>query len=98
MTRKIQEAYITLILEKELEKEDIITTYLNTIYFGYGSYGVQAASQAYFSKDVQDLTLAPVSYTHLTHPEKDKTAHRYREYSGQASELFSLSYFPGHLS
>lgn len=58
MTRKIQEAYITLILEKELEKEDIITTYLNTIYFGYGSYGVQAASQAYFSKDVQDLTLA----------------------------------------
>ena len=58
MTRKIQEAYYTIILEKELSKEEIITAYLNTIYLGYGSYGVQAASQAYFSKDVQDLTLA----------------------------------------
>ena len=58
MTRKIQEAYYTIILEKELSKEEIITAYLNTIYLGYGSYGVQAASQSYFSKDVQDLTLA----------------------------------------
>jgi len=56
--RKIIEAYYTVIIEDKLEKEDIITLYLNTVYFGYGSYGVQAASQAYFSKDVQDLTLA----------------------------------------
>lgn len=56
--RKIIEAYYTVIIESKLSKEDIITLYLNTVNFGYGSYGVQAASQAYFSKDVQDLTLA----------------------------------------
>lgn len=58
LTRKIQEAYYTVIIEKELSKEEILTAYLNTIYFGYGSYGVQAASHAYFSKDVKDLSLA----------------------------------------
>lgn len=56
--RKIIEAYYTVIIEKELSKEEIITLYLNTVNFGYGSYGVQAASQAYFSKDVQDLKLS----------------------------------------
>ena len=55
--RKIQEAYYSVILEKELSKEQILEAYLNTIDFGYHSSGVQAASQAYFSKDVQDLTL-----------------------------------------
>lgn len=56
--RKIIEAYYTVIIEKNLSKEEIITAYLNTIYFGYHSSGVQAASQAYFSKDVSKLTLA----------------------------------------
>jgi Membrane carboxypeptidase/penicillin-binding protein len=56
--RKIIEAYYTVILEKNLSKKQIIEAYLNTIYFGYGCSGVQAASQAYFSKDVKDLTLA----------------------------------------
>ena len=56
--RKIIEAYYTIILEKNLTKEQIIEAYLNTINFGYNSNGVQAASQAYFSKDVKDLTVA----------------------------------------
>ncbi len=56
--RKIIEAYYTLIIEKELSKEEIITLYLNTVNFGYGCYGIQSASQAYFSKDVQDLKLS----------------------------------------
>ncbi|MEG1567616.1 MAG: transglycosylase domain-containing protein, partial [Anaerovoracaceae bacterium] len=58
ISRKIAEAYYTVILERKLTKDQIMEAYLNTIYFGYGSYGVQAASQSYFSKDVQDLTLA----------------------------------------
>ena len=58
LKRKIIEAYYSIILEKELTKEEIMEAYLNTIYLGYQSNGVQAASQAYFSKDVQDLTLA----------------------------------------
>lgn len=57
MSRKIVEAYYTVIIESKLEKEDIITMYLNTVNFGCGNYGVQAAAQSYFSKDVQDLTL-----------------------------------------
>lgn len=56
--RKIIEAYYTIILEKNLTKEQIMEAYLNTINFGYNSNGVQAASQAYFSKDVKDLTVA----------------------------------------
>ncbi len=58
MKRKIIEAYYTVIIEKNLSKEEIITAYLNTIYLGYQSYGVQAAAQSYFSRDVNDLTLA----------------------------------------
>ena len=57
LTRKITEAYYTVLLEKHLTKEEIIEAYLNTIYFGADAYGVQAASQAYFSKDVGDLDL-----------------------------------------
>lgn len=57
ITRKIKEAYYSMVLEKQLTKEQIIEAYLNTIALGYGTNGVQAASQAYFSKDVSDLTL-----------------------------------------
>ncbi len=55
--RKIIEAYYTIILEREMTKEQIIETYCNTVYFGFGCNGVQSASQAYFSKDVSELTL-----------------------------------------
>ena len=55
ISRKLMEAYCTIILEKNLSKEQIMEAYLNTISLGFNSYGVQAASQAYFSKNVQDL-------------------------------------------
>ena len=57
MVRKVREAYYTVILERALSKEQILEAYLNTIYLGFNSNGVQAASQAYFSKDVEELTL-----------------------------------------
>ncbi|MBQ9972660.1 MAG: transglycosylase domain-containing protein, partial [Firmicutes bacterium] len=57
MERKIAEAYYTIIIEKELSKELIMEAYLNTINFGFDSYGVQTAAQSYFSKDVNELTL-----------------------------------------
>jgi penicillin-binding protein 1A len=57
MTRKIQEAYYAVLLERNLTKEQILEAYLNTISLGFGANGVQAAAQAYFSKDVQELTL-----------------------------------------
>ncbi len=57
MSRKITEAYYAVILEKELEKNEILEAYLNTINFGCG-FGIQTAAQAYFSKDVEELTIA----------------------------------------
>ncbi len=57
-TRKIQDMYYGIQLNQNLEKEEILETYLNTIYLGAGAYGVQAAAQVYFSKNVEELTLA----------------------------------------
>jgi 1A family penicillin-binding protein len=56
--RKINEALYTIRLEMNYSKDEILEGYLNTIYFGNGAYGVQAASQYYFGKNASDLTLA----------------------------------------
>ncbi|KUK10706.1 MAG: Penicillin-binding protein 1A [Clostridia bacterium 41_269] len=55
--RKIQEAIMAIQLERKYTKDEILEAYLNYIYFGHGAYGVQAAAQTYFGKDVEDLTL-----------------------------------------
>src|SRR3712207_4328520 len=55
--RKLREARLALALEETHPKEEILTRYLNTVYFGEGAYGVQAAAQAYFGVDAADLTL-----------------------------------------
>jgi membrane peptidoglycan carboxypeptidase len=57
LTRKLKEAVIALKLERTESKDQILQGYLNTIYFGRGAYGVQAASQAYFGVNVEQLTL-----------------------------------------
>ncbi|MEG2199019.1 MAG: transglycosylase domain-containing protein, partial [Anaerovorax sp.] len=74
MTRKVKEAYYTVLLEKHLSKEQILEAYLNTIYLGYTSYGVQAASQSYFSKDVSQLTLAECAALASLPQAPDRTA------------------------
>ena len=58
LTRKVKEAILAIKLSRSQSKEAVLEDYLNTIYFGRGAYGVQAASQAYFGKDVEDLTVA----------------------------------------
>lgn len=57
LSRKITEAYYSVILESKLSKSEILEAYLNTVNFGCG-YGVQTAAQAYFSKDIEDVTIA----------------------------------------
>ncbi len=57
-TRKIKEILLTIQLEKKLNKDEILQMYINEVGFGGVSYGIQAASLAYFNKDAQDLTLA----------------------------------------
>lgn len=58
LTRKIKEAFLAKQLENKYTKNEILTMYLNQIYFGEGSYGVESASLTYFGKHVQDLDLA----------------------------------------
>jgi penicillin-binding protein 1A len=62
ITRKVKEAVLAVKVERELEKEEILERYLNTIYFGRGAYGVAAASRAYFDKDVRDIGLPESAY------------------------------------
>ncbi len=60
--RKLKEAVLAVKLERELTKDELLERYLNTVYFGRGSYGVQAAAQAYFGKDVNQLGLREAAY------------------------------------
>ena len=59
--RKIRELVISLKLENSLSKDQILENYLNTIYFGRGSYGVQTASQQYFNRNVDQLSLSQIA-------------------------------------
>lgn len=58
LKRKVREMYLSVKLEEQYSKNDILLMYLNTVNYGSGAYGIQAASQRYFSKDATDLTLA----------------------------------------
>ena len=79
--RKIKEALLAYKIDKYLTKEEIITLYLNHIYLGHGTYGIEAASQGYFGKSARDLTLAeaallaglpkaPSNYSPYLHPDR----------------------------
>ena len=79
--RKIEEAFLTLRLEVQYEKDEILEGYLNTINFGQGNYGIENASNFYFNKSAKDLTLeeaiilagvpkAPNKYNPVTDYEK----------------------------
>ena len=50
-TRKVKEAILALKIQRQMSKEEVLSDYLNTIYFGRGAYGVQAAAQAYFDHE-----------------------------------------------
>ena len=78
--RKVREAYIAIKMEDMYSKDEILLMYLNTINYGSGAYGIEAASQRYFSKSASELNYlesallaglvqSPVQYDPLTHPE-----------------------------
>ena len=80
-TRKIQEAYLAIQIERAFTKEQIFTLYGNQIYLGSGMYGFEAASEFYFSKHAKDLNLTeaallaglpkgPAAYSPLLNPDK----------------------------
>lgn len=80
-SRKIREILLSLKIEETLSKEEILTLYLNKIFLGHRSYGVAAAAQVYYGKDLADLTTeqlamiaglpkAPSAYNPVTNPER----------------------------
>ncbi|MEU5169041.1 transglycosylase domain-containing protein [Streptomyces mutomycini] len=85
LVRKTKEFFISIKLDREQSKDEILEGYLNTSYFGRNAYGIQAASHAYYGKDVEDLDAgegaylasllnAPSSYDVVTNPENKKAA------------------------
>ncbi|MFH8516558.1 transglycosylase domain-containing protein [Streptomyces gelaticus] len=85
VVRKIKEFFIAVKLNREESKDQILEGYLNTSYFGRNAYGIQAAAQAYYSKDIGDITTAegaylasllnaPSKYDVVAHPENEAAA------------------------
>ncbi len=81
--RKLVELWWALQLERDLTKNEILEQYLNTMYFGHNTYGVEAASQFYFKHSARDLTVAesamlviqlasPGRYSPINHPNRAK--------------------------
>ncbi len=60
-TRKLQEALYTIRLEMNYSKDQILEGYMNTIYYGHGAYGIEAAARLYFDKHAKNLTLSEAS-------------------------------------
>jgi penicillin-binding protein 1A len=86
--RKIKEVILAYRIDKTFSKEEILFLYLNQIYLGHGAYGVQAAAENYFGKDVQELTLAecailaglpqaPSRYSPFRYPERARNRQVY---------------------
>jgi membrane peptidoglycan carboxypeptidase len=61
ISRKVREAMAAVAIEKEFSKEDILTMYLNLIFYGQRSYGIEAAANTYFQKHASELNLAEAS-------------------------------------
>ncbi|MEZ4485698.1 MAG: transglycosylase domain-containing protein [Syntrophotaleaceae bacterium] len=87
-SRKFKEAILAWRMEQHLTKEEILYLYLNQIYLGHGAYGVQAAAENYFAKNVEQLTLAecailaglpqaPSRYSPYSHLQRAKDRQRY---------------------
>lgn len=82
LERKLQEQYLAIEIEKQMSKEEIMESYLNTINLGQNCLGVQTAAKRYFGKDVSELTLSedaviaaitqsPSGFNPITNPEKN---------------------------
>jgi hypothetical protein len=82
-TRKIKEAILAAEITRRYSKDDILELYLNEVYYGNLAYGIDAAAETYFGKEVGDLTLAeaallaglpqlPAYYDPYTHPDRAK--------------------------
>ena len=81
ISRKAQEAWLAIQLERTATKQEILTYYINKVYMSNGNYGMQTAAQSYYGKDLKDLSIpqlallagmpqAPNQYDPYSHPEE----------------------------
>ena len=100
LSRKIQEAWLAVQLERKATKQEIITYYVNKVYMSNGNYGMQTAAKSYYGKDLKDLSLAqtallagmpqaPNQYDPYTKPEAAKNRRNL-----VLSEMYKLNIFP----
>jgi len=100
LNRKIREALLAVQIERRYTKDEILTLYLNQVYFGSGAYGVEAAARSFFGKPVKDLNLAesaliagmpkaPSRYSPLVNP--DLAVHRRNVVLRQMKEVGFIS-------
>ena len=86
--RKLQEVFVTLRMERDFSKQQILETYLNVIFFGQRAYGVAAAAEVYFGKPLNELSVAeaamlaglpqaPSRYNPVTSPQRATDRRRY---------------------
>ena len=82
--RKIKEAITSIQIERTYTKDEILEMYLNSIYFGHGVYGIEAAAKQYYNKRAEDLTLdeaatlvgllrLPAYYSPINHPDRARS-------------------------
>ncbi len=62
LTRKVQEVVLAVTVEQRYSKDQILTMYMNRVYFGHGAYGIGAAAKTYFNKEAKDLTAAQAAF------------------------------------
>jgi membrane peptidoglycan carboxypeptidase len=102
LTRKFKELLLAYKINKEMSKEEILAGYLNTIYFGHGAYGVQAASKEYFNIDAKKLTVPqaaflatvvnnPTLYDPDDHDNRDRILSRYRYVIKSMAEMGNIT-------
>ena len=107
--RKIQEIYMSMALEKDLSKEEIITKYLNEINFGDSARGIQKGAEYYFGKNVEDLNLAesaflagvinaPNSYNPYRGYDKSTNSNYYQYASERRDETLNLMLKHGYIT
>ncbi|MDO5300837.1 MAG: PBP1A family penicillin-binding protein, partial [Clostridia bacterium] len=88
LRRKLEEVYLAFQIERTYSKDEILEMYLNTVYFGRGAYGIQAAARAYFGVDASELSLsqsaslaaaikAPSAYAPHVSPETNRSRRLY---------------------
>lgn len=96
ITRKLRELWFAFKIERELSKYEVLEMYMNEMYFGHNTYGVEAASQFYFNRSAREISVAeaailviqlasPALYSPLNHPERARS--RQKDVLDQMVEL-----------